>query len=299
MIVDRTHRGWIVAVVLLTAIAAAIYAAAVRKMPNGPSGGSAVGLAFGIAGSALMVFAGLLGARKKRPAWRLGAVQFWLKGHVWLGLLAFALILFHAGFRLGGTLTTVLMILFALEVASGIFGLVLQRVLPRMLLARVPRETIFEQIDDKIALLAEEADRRVERASGPLDVEPALAAAGAARSHRGHGHGGAPDLALPGSESLRAAHLEEIRPFLRAKKAAGALASEADAQARFREMRIQMPPALHDVLLELEDLCRERREYEVQRTIHRWLHGWLWVHVPVSTALLALAAFHAAMALRF
>ena len=42
------------------------------ESPGGPRGGSAIGLTFGIAGYALMLFAGLLGARKKVPVWRIG-----------------------------------------------------------------------------------------------------------------------------------------------------------------------------------------------------------------------------------
>ena len=70
--------------------------------PGGPRGGSAIGLTFGIAGYALMLFAGLLGARKKVPIWRLGRAQTWMRGHFWLGLLSLPLILFHGGFRFAG-----------------------------------------------------------------------------------------------------------------------------------------------------------------------------------------------------
>src|SRR2546422_529788 len=80
---------------------------------NGPSGGSGPGLAYGIAGTALLVYAALLGARKKIPTWRVGRAETWLKGHVWLGLLSFILILLHGHFALGGALTTVMMLLFA------------------------------------------------------------------------------------------------------------------------------------------------------------------------------------------
>src|SRR5262249_49120930 len=76
-----------------------------RLTPGGLTGGSTAGLAFGILGSGLMVYAGLLSALRKVPGWSwLGARQTWLRGHIWLGLLSGVLILCHSGFRWGGWL---------------------------------------------------------------------------------------------------------------------------------------------------------------------------------------------------
>ncbi|MBI1851327.1 MAG: hypothetical protein HYR85_13385 [Planctomycetes bacterium] len=309
MILDRTHRRWIVAVVLLTVAATAVYVPYARQSAHGPSGSSAIGLVFGITGSALMLFAGLFGARKKVPTWRLGRAETWLKGHIWLGLLAVPLILFHSGFAFGGTLTTLLMVLFYLEIASGIFGLVLQQVLPKMILERVPRETIFEQIDRKIEFLVKEADERVEQVAGTLGVESpevAMVAAGAReRSAGGFDKSrlktaSTPVAAVPQSEPLRDFYLSEVRPFLLSNgKLTGPLANDTEAKGRFRNVRLKVPSTLHETISEIEDICKERQEYELQRKIHFWLHGWLWVHVPISMALLVLAAFHAVMALKF
>ena len=69
-----------------------------------------------------MLIAGLLGARKKVPVWRLGRMQTWMRAHLWLGFLSFPLILFHANFHTGGKLTTVLVWIFAVVFVSGIFG---------------------------------------------------------------------------------------------------------------------------------------------------------------------------------
>ena len=77
-------------------------------------------LAFGILGYGMMLFAGLLGARKKVPVWRIGRAQTWMRGHLWLGFLSFPMILFHAGFAARGPLTAVLMALMFIVVLSGI-----------------------------------------------------------------------------------------------------------------------------------------------------------------------------------
>ena len=54
-----------------------------------------------------MIFAALLGARKRVPVWRLGRAQAWMRGHLWLGLLSLPIILFHGAFHFGGAMTQV------------------------------------------------------------------------------------------------------------------------------------------------------------------------------------------------
>jgi hypothetical protein len=288
----------------------AIYVPYARHALNGPSGGSAVGLTFGIVGSALMVFAGALGARRKVPTWQIGRATFWMRGHIWLGLLSFALILFHGGFRLGGPLTAVLMILFALVVVSGILGLLLQQVMPRLMLTRVPLETVYEQIDAIVLQLRAESDELVAAACGPLLIEstplPAerraggglLERVGQPRSTvRAHP---APLAPTPESVILRDTYLAEIRPFLDpARGGDGVLLNPARAATLFRELRTALPPLLHDTVSELEDTCDERRQLRDQKRLHHWMHGWLLVHIPLSLALLLLGAVHAVIALRY
>ena len=109
MLIDRTHRGWIVGCLIALLIATAIYIPYARASLHGPTGGSVLGLTYGILGFALMIFAGLLGARRKVPMWRLGRAATWMRGHIWLGLLSFPLILFHGDNR-------------ALDLSAMVFG---------------------------------------------------------------------------------------------------------------------------------------------------------------------------------
>src|SRR2546426_12335413 len=92
------------------------------RPPQGRSGGSVVGIAFGIIGSAFMAFAGLLGARKKFPVWRLGPAQTWMRGHLWLGVLSLPLILFHGAVRFGGGPAAGLMGFLGLRIFGGGVG---------------------------------------------------------------------------------------------------------------------------------------------------------------------------------
>src|SRR5260370_7701805 len=118
MRMDRTQRGWALASLVLLVISVFVYALYAFGSSQGPHGGSGIGLTFGIIGFAFMIFAALLGARKRVPTWRIGRAQGWMRGHLWLGLLALPMILFHSGFHFGGTLTLVLISLPPLTAVS-------------------------------------------------------------------------------------------------------------------------------------------------------------------------------------
>src|SRR6202163_1507646 len=143
MRIDRTHRPWLFATLIILAASALLYIPYTLWSPAGPRGGSAAGLTYGIIGYAFMLYAGLLGARKKVPVWRIVRAQTWMRGHLWLGLVSLPLILFHAGFAFRGTLTSVLMILFFIVIGSGVLGALLQHYLPGWMLERVPDESIY------------------------------------------------------------------------------------------------------------------------------------------------------------
>jgi hypothetical protein len=311
MLIDSSHRRWIAASVVILAAATAFYVPYVRGALNGPSGGSLHGLVYGIVGFAFMLFAGLLGARRKVPTWRIGRGTLWMRAHIWLGLLSLPLILFHGGFRFGGALTTVLMLLFAVVWVSGIVGLLLQQALPRLMLTRVPLETVYEQIDSVVLQLLAESDGLVTAACGPLPV-PAAELPDDRRAGGGAGTGrpGQPRSSprgrpvalapVPESRALRETYLREIRPFLDPQHGSdGVLGTSSRASTLFRNLRTTLPVLLQDTVTELEALCDERRQLADQKRLHHVLHGWLLVHVPLSLALLLLGAVHAVVALRY
>src|SRR5277367_1746447 len=165
---DETQRGWVVASIAIVVASTVVYVIYALTDPKGPRGASTMGIIFGIIGFAFMIFAALLGARKRVPVWRLGRAQAWMRGHLWLGLLSLPMILFHGGFRFGGTMTQVLMWLLIITVGSGLFGAILQNYLPRLMTTDVPLETIYDEIGNVRKLLREEADRDVESVCGPL-----------------------------------------------------------------------------------------------------------------------------------
>src|ERR1700722_13853369 len=101
MRIDRTHKGWLVASLAIFGVALLLYAACRVPPEGGSMGGTAAGLSFGVVGLAFMIFAAMLGARKRVPVYRFGRAQSWMRGHLWLGLLSLPIILLHSGFRYG------------------------------------------------------------------------------------------------------------------------------------------------------------------------------------------------------
>src|SRR5206468_856788 len=95
-----------------------------------------------------------------------GRAQTWMKAHIWLGLLTVPLVILHCGGRLGGTLTTIFVIVFSTVIISGIWGLAIQNLLPKLLVDAAPAETVYSQIDRVGRQYAAEAERLVMLACG-------------------------------------------------------------------------------------------------------------------------------------
>ena len=326
MRLDSTQRSWFLISGGILAVSLVIYVPYALTAPKGPTGGSFLGLAFGIVGFAFMIFAAALGARKRVPTWRLGRAQAWMRGHLWLGFLALPLILFHGGFHFGGTLTRVLMWLLIITVVSGVFGAALQNYLPRMMTKDVPLETIYDEIGHVRRLLREEADRAMESLCGPMGfryqseegqraggftamraltastVALRTSAAVSAGASVATAVAAAPEIVLLNDEQaapLKRFYLGELRPYLERPKRAMRLNDAGRATSSFAAVKTLVPASGHGAVSDLEDICDEARQLSAQERMHRWLHGWLLVHIPLSLALILLGAVHAVMALRY
>ena len=309
MRIDETHRGWLIISILIFGAATAVYILYALSAPHGPRGGSPIGLVFGFTGFGFMIYAGLLGARKKVPVWRLGRAQAWMRGHLWLGFLALPLILFHGGFHFGGLLTSILLWLLIITVISGVFGAFLQHYLPKMMFERVPMETIYDEIDRVRDQLRAEADAFItdlcgggvpEEEAAELVPEGGLRAGGFTAMRPRGGGGGQYGLTEAEVEPVRSFYETELLPFLKAPTDSGSrLSDDTRATAAFTKLRMLVPPAAHSVVANLENLCEEERQLTRQARLHKVLHVWLLVHIPLSLALLLLSLFHAVIALRY
>jgi len=289
MRIDATHRPWITATLVLLAAASLAYVFYARNSVAGPSGGSRAGILYGAAGYGLMIYAALLGVRKKFPIWRVGRAQTWMRGHLWLGSLSYFLILFHSGFAARGQLTLVLMILLTIVFLSGVVGAVAQHFLPKLITSMVPMETIYEQIASVRRQLCDEADRLVEPVLGRADARKLVTDSSALIARESGQHRRFVEI-----------YHHTIRPFLAdPERVRNECADREASTALFATMRGYLPPAVHPILADLENICEEQRQLKLQRRLYLTLHAWLVVHVPLSIAVLALGGVHACLALRY
>jgi hypothetical protein len=290
VLIDSTHRRWFLVVALIGTAAYVGHRILTARSPEPLTGGSFVGLWYGIAGSMLMIYAGLLSAhRRSRPRRWMGPRKAWLRGHIWLGLLSVVFILCHSGYSWGGPIELALWIVVIGVIITGLFGLIVQQMLPRLLTARVPSEAPYEQIPHLCQRMRQEADALVDAVCGPFDPSPqsfentiaAVQYAGNARAQ------------------LRDFYEQDVRPFLAPEVPRGSpLLNPVQVDARFSKLR--KLPGMEEMSAEVEKLagfCEERRLMLDQERIHFWLHSWLMVHVPLSVALLVLGVLHVVTAL--
>jgi hypothetical protein len=322
LLLDRgnwpSHRPWLIFCLAATLAASVWFFAESRGSAHWPSGSSLPGLTFGVLGGLIILFELLLWLRKKFRVWRVGRAKVWMRAHIWLGMLCVPLLIYHSGFRLGGTLSTALMVLLLVVIASGVWGLALQQLVPRQMLEDLPAETIYSQIDYLSNVLLVEAERMVRATCGPEPGEEVVAVGaltpsgattadhvvvGAVRSvGRVHGKVVQAQPAaspVPESEPLRAFFRTTVTPFLRGDAPDSPLSSAAKIQTVFDGMRTRLPPAAHGCLNVLQDACQQRRQWTQQARLHFWLHNWLWVHFPLSVALVVLMVVHVWVALKY
>jgi hypothetical protein len=285
VLIDSTHRRWFVAVLAVGSAAYVLYRVLNAQSPEPLTGGSPAGLWYGVIGSLMMIYAGLLAGHRRVPVrhW-LGRRQAWLRGHLWLGGLSGLFIWCHSGFSWGAGLTFALWIVLIGVLVTGLFGLIMQQVLPRLLTARVPCEAPYEQIPHLCEVMRRESDTLIDNVCGSFEpahfaVENTIAAMQYASNARAQ---------------LRDFYEQDVRPFLQPNVPKGnPLLDPVQVEARFSKLR--RLPGMDEVSAEVKRLsrfCEERRLLLEQERIHFWLHAWLLVHVPFSVALLVLGVVH-------
>jgi hypothetical protein len=199
------------------------------------------------------------------------------------------MIFFHAAFRWGGWLEILLWLTFGVVIVSGVIGLALQNVLPRVMKVQLPAEAIPDQFAEICRRLILAADEQVIAQCTPLRMEAMLG--GTAKSA---GAASADPL-----DKLADFYLRSVRPFLQPSSNEKQLATDEQAQQVFDQVRASLPDTCHATVHGLEQLCNDRRELAQQQRLYHWLHAWLKIHVPFSVALAVFAVIHIVSALYY
>jgi len=309
MIINRSHLPWALLVSGATLVIAAVYLELFRPglipryiavpdslgthPPGHRSAGSTpLGIAYGTAAFLIFIFAALLGVRKKVRTWRIGKAESWMRAHIWLSILTIPLVLFHCGFHSGSMLTTGLLILYAVVMLSGFYGLALQQIIPRQMADTLPREVIYEQIPFLQKELVESA---ITLRKELEEREPAAARQERAPTLGGTGLVSAEDhTAEEARATMQEMLVNSVLPYLRARKGTRLrLGREQVSDEIFRMLRASVGVENEGRVDAMQGWCDLRRQLDLQTTMQHWLHYWLLVHVPASLLLLIWTAWHA------
>lgn len=230
-------------------------------------GGSIEGLLYGVVGTALIGVLMYLGIRRRSYSSHTGTLQGWLSAHVYLGLLTLLVIPLHAGFRFGWDVHTLAFVLLAIVVLSGVGGVLLYRILPSRLTKFEARQQA-DKIDPQLARLLADMHALVKDKSNALvDIYRAELAASQQR--------------MPSGWSLLRGQTRDILAERSADLAAKAAVVPLEEQATFQ--------VLSQLLLKKAQLELNLLQ---QMQLRNALKAWLYVHVPVSIAMVCAVVVH-------
>src|SRR5689334_11754550 len=252
---------------VLCALAAALYAWYEPPLPHPKAyGGTWVGYTLGCAAAALVIWLLLLGLRKRSYRSTLGTVQGWTSAHVYLGISVLVLATLHSAFEFGWNIHTYAYVLLIAVVTSGLYGVYTYLRYPKLITKNLGEDNLqslalkIADLDDQCAQLAVHLPDRIN------------AAVRHARRTRIGGNFaqriGSNAIACPTRTALQA-----LRKF--GKDLAG------EQLALHQQLVLAM--TRKSALLE-----RARRHLRMNAL----LQVWLYVHVPLSFALLAALLAH-------
>jgi hypothetical protein len=254
------QRFWGFLILALASITA--LAAHIRWSANLP------GYAFlsGWALLAVMIFLALYNGRKKIPFLPAAKSEAWLQLHIYAGYFTVLLFAIHVNFRVpDGWFEGILTILFAIVTISGFVGLFLSRVLPKRLTTR-GAEVIFERIPSLRTGLREEAEKLVFsdtlKSTTIAELYVRQLSAFFARPKYFWPH--LVDSRAPLNAIVR--EIDEVRPFVAE----------------------QERPSLE----KLTELVRRKDGLDYHYALQLALRIWLFVHLPITYALMVFSIAH-------
>ncbi len=278
---DRAKYLWWSFAFLIISIA--VYASQSSARPH--NGGSWQGYVLGSMGALLILWLTALGVRKRSYRSNLGSVQGWTSAHIYLGTVLIVVVTLHCGFEFGWNVHTLAYALMCVVVISGLFGLYTYLSRPAAIARNregATRATLFAELF--------ELDQTVRQRAAKCD--PAIALAASSGTER----------TVLGGGPLAQLLARDRSWFVRADESGtgSRLTSNPDQQPLIDFVAARLPRAGKSseaaILQELVVLlCRRqavlrriRRDIALQSS----LKIWLFVHVPLTAALLGALVLH-------
>jgi len=191
------------------------------------------------------------------------------------------------------------MILLLLVLASGVFGWIMQVVIPRWMLGNLPQETILNQIDD-VSLLSALENRQMLTVSlgGKPPNDPQRVSIS---------NDLADDLTPADRAEIWKQYTLVIEPFLLRNAVSSGTQSVKRSPIRtlqktqdwFKNFRESCSASAGPILDSLQGSVEQRLQFDAQRMAHAWLHRWIAFHAGISVTLGVLLIVHIIQSLRY
>jgi len=224
----------------------------------------------------LSIFLALFNLRKKLPFLPLLKASTWMQFHIYLGLFSVLLFLLHVDFSVqSGNMEITLATLFVLVAFSGIAGLFLSRTLPKMMnqsgesasYENIPR--LRKEIHDTVRELVVKAEETCESSTLPEFYLEHLDAYLKIRPSLMHSFG---------PKKGRSSHR---------------LKNELHARIRYLSEDENL------IAQEMLEWISTKENLDFQDASHRLLKGWLFIHIPLTWAMILLGTAHGILALLY
>ena len=249
------------------AVVVAIAAYVWDRPPNGRYGGTWLGYTLGTVGALLIFWLIWFGVRKRRYASNAGMVQGWLSAHCYFGTALIVIATLHAAFKFGWNVHTLAYVLMLVVIFSGFYGVYAYLRFPRVMTDNLGDDTL-QMLLIRIADLDRQS--RQLAMSLPDSINRLVLA-----SAQGTRIGG------PWFQQLRGR--DPNCPTTAASNGVQIIGRKlAGEQAKTNHQ-------LYTLLLKKQELvARARRDVQLKS----WLDVWLYIHVPLSIALLVTLIIH-------
>jgi hypothetical protein len=248
-------------------IVAAIVAYALDRSPHGHYGGSILGYTLGTLAALLIVWLTWFGVRKRSYSSTSGTLLGWLSAHVYLGASLLVIATLHAGFEVGWNVHTLAYVLMVVVIISGFYGVYAYLRHPRGI-----TDVLGDDTQESLLLKIADLDRQMRTLALSLpDAVNRLVLAAA----QGTRIGGGFRAQLSGRDR-------------QCPTAAAVVGLQAEGKTlRGNDARVNQQ--LYALMVRKQELVgRARRAIKLKARIDVWLY----VHVPLTIALLAALTAH-------